>query len=307
MAMRRMQVRAALPVKFILSISVLIVLTSVTLGWFFIRHDVELITLALMDRGKSLGRNLAYNLGYELQYATEQRLNELIDGVIKQEDVLYVVIQDEHGQIRAQAKADQLKDIPPVSMHRSALQGGRGADPATRAYVVRWGGEKIYEIVHPITTRVKREREEIGLSLGGTEQTIGWAGVGMSLSLQRVNETVVGVQRTIAMLTLGVIVLGIIVTAFLVKVIVRPIKQLVAATRRIAAGELGFTVAVDSRDELGDLATSFNRMAEALREREGDNTRLFQALQETHRRLEAASRHKSEFLANMSHGSPGEQ
>src|SRR5262245_5646571 len=135
MAMRQMQVRAALPVKFILSMSVLIVLTSLTLGWFFIRHDIELITLALMDRGKSLVRNLAYNLGYELQYATEQRLNELIEGVIKQEDVLYVVIRDEPGQIRAQAKANQLKAIPPVSVHRSVLQGMRGADPATHTYV----------------------------------------------------------------------------------------------------------------------------------------------------------------------------
>ena len=299
--MRRRQVRAALAFKFILSISVLIVVTSVTLGWFFIRHDVELITRNLMDRGTSLVRNLAYNLGYELQYATEQRLNELIDGVIKQEDVLYVVIQGAQGQIRAQAKANQLQAIPPVAVQRSALPGVRGADPTTRTYVVRWGGEQIYEIVHPVTTRVKREREEIGLSLGGTEQTIGWAGVGMSLSLQRVNETIVGVQRTIALLTLGVIVLGIVVTALLVKVIVRPIQQLVAATRRIAAGELGFTVAVASRDELGDLAASFNHMAAVLREREGDNVRLFQALEETNRQLETASRHKSEFLANMSH------
>jgi signal transduction histidine kinase/CheY-like chemotaxis protein len=296
-----MQVKAALPVKFILSISMLIVLTSVILGWFFIRHDVQLITRALLDRGTSLARNLASNLGYELQYASEQRLHELIDGVIKQEDVLYVVIQDEQGQIRTQAKASQLKTIPPGHMQRSALPGVSGADPVTRAYVVRWGGEQIYEIVHPITTQVKREREEIGLSLGGTERTIGWAGVGMSLSLQRVNETLIGVQWTIVMLTLGVIVLGIVVTALLVQVIVRPIKQLVAATRRIAAGELGFTVAVTSKDELGDLAASFNRMAEVLRERESDNTRLVQALEETNGQLEAASRHKSAFLANMSH------
>jgi signal transduction histidine kinase len=119
--------------------------------------------------------------------------------------------------------------------------------------------------------------------------------------LQRVNETLVRVQRTIAMLTLGVIVLSIVVTAFLVKVIVRPIQQLVAATRRIATGELGFTVAVTSQDELGDLAASFNRMAAVLRERESDNTRLVQALEETNRRLAAANRHKSAFLANMSH------
>lgn len=301
MAMRPIKMRAALPVKFILSISMLIALTSVTLGWFFIRHDVELITLALVDRGKSLVRNLVYNLGYELQYATEQRLKELIEGVIKQEDVLYVVIQDERGQIRAQAKADQLKEIPPVTVKRSAVHGVRWTDGSTDVYIVKWAGEQIYEMGQPVKTRIERGREEIGLSLGGTEQTIGWASIGMSLSLKRVNETIVGVQRTIALLTLVVIVLGIIVTAFLVKVIVRPIKQLATATKRIAEGELGFTVEVVSKDEIGDLATSFNRMAAALRERESDNARLFLELNETNRRLEEASRQKSEFVSDVSH------
>lgn len=299
--MRLKMVRAGLTVKFILPISVLIVLTSVTLGWFFIRHDVELITLALIDRGKSLARNLAYNLGYELQYATEERLRELIEGVITQEDVLYVVIQDGKGKIRAQAKAEQLQEIPPVTVARSLLQGLKGVDPLTRASVIRWGGEQIYELVQPITTQVKREREEIGLTLGGEEQTIGWARVGMSLSLKRVNETIVGVQRTIALLTLLVVILGVVVTVFLVKVIVRPIKQLAAATRRIAEGELGCQVEVASKDEIGDLGASFNRMAEVLQRREIENTRLFQELEGANRKLEAASRHKSQFLANMSH------
>lgn len=62
-----MRARFRLTFKFILSISILIAVTSLTLGWFFIRHDTELITAALMDRGRSLVRNLAYNLGYELQ------------------------------------------------------------------------------------------------------------------------------------------------------------------------------------------------------------------------------------------------
>ena len=106
-------------------------------------------------------------------------------------------------------------------------------------------------------------RIEIGK--GAKENIIGWAGVGMSLSLNRVNATVVRVKWTIALLTLLVIALGIVVTTLLVKVIVRPVKQLAAGTKRIAAGELGFKVEVASRDEIGELAASFNGMAEALR------------------------------------------
>jgi signal transduction histidine kinase/CheY-like chemotaxis protein len=301
MTIRAIQARIGLPLKFMLSMSILIALTSVTLGWFITQHEIELIRVALMDRGKSLVRNLAYNLGYELQFAAEQRLNELLEGVIKQEDVLYAVIRDVAGDIRAQAQAEQVSEIPPMSVPRSEFHAPKWPESATRVYVVKWGREQIYEIVQPITTQVRREREEIGLSLGGQEQTIGWANIGMSLQLKQVNETIVAIQRSIALLTLGVIVVGVAVTAVLVKVIVRPITQLADATRQIAAGDLSFNVEVSSKDELGELAGSFNRMAQALRDRERDNARLFRELEDTNRQLEAASRHKSQFLANMSH------
>jgi signal transduction histidine kinase len=296
-----MKAGAGLRLKFFLSISLLIVLTSVSLGWFFSRHGVELITLALVERGKSLVVNLASNLGYELQFATEQRLRELIEGVIRQEDVLYVVIQDAEGEIRAQAHAGQPEEIPPLSLARSPMEGIRWADPSTRAFVVTWRGERIYELVHPVKTQGKREREEIGLTVGGQEQTIGWATVGMSLSLRRVDETIVQVRWTTALLTLVVVVFGIVVTALLARVIVGPINKLAAATKRIAQGEAPFHVAVDSRDEIGELAASFNRMTEAVRRRERDNVALVRALEETNLKLEAANRHKSEFLANVSH------
>ena len=299
--MLRIKARTGIAFKFLLSISLLIVVTSVTLGWFFSRHDVEVITLALLDRGKSLLMNLTSNLGYELQYATEQRLQELIEGVIKQEDVLYVVIQDKEGHVRAQAHAEQLKEIPPMTLQRSALEGMRWTDPSIRVSVVRWRGERIYELAQPVKTRVKREREEIGLTVGGEEQTIGQATVGMSLSVKRVNDTIVRVRWTIALLTLSIILLGILVTAILAKVIVGPIKRLAAATKGIAEGEPPFEVRVASKDEIGDLAASFNRMTETLRKREIDNTELFRALEETNQRLDEANRHKSQFLANVSH------
>jgi signal transduction histidine kinase len=296
-----MKAGAGLRLKFFLSISLLIILTSVSLGWFFSRHGVELITLALLERGKSLVVNLASNLGYELQFATEQRLRELIEGVIRQEDVLYVVIQDAQGETRAQAHARQPEEIPPSNLVRSPMEGARWADPSTRAFVVTWRGERIYELVHPVKTQGKREREEIGLTVGGQEQTIGWATVGMSLSLRRVDDTIVQVRWTTALLTLAVVVFGILVTALLARVIVGPINTLAAATTRIAKGEAPFHVAVGSRDEIGDLAVSFNRMTEALQRREADNVALVRALEETNLKLEAANRHKSEFLANVSH------
>jgi len=46
--------------------------------------------------------------------------------------------------------------------------------------------------------------------------------------------------------------------------ITRPVQKLVAGTERIAAGELSSRITAESQDEIGELAGSFNRMAESL-------------------------------------------
>lgn len=320
-----MKFKAGLPWKFTLSISALIVLTSITLGWFFNQYGVDLIRRGLMDRGRSLARNLAYNSEYGALIGSEYLLTQLVEGVIREEDVLYAVIRNEAGEVVASAHSAQLERMPPATAERRVLAAMGWTDPLTQAYAINSGQEIIYEITYPIRTKqVTREREEIGLTLEETlgragasesDRTIGFAAVGMSLSLKRVKETILSISRSIALLSGLVILAGIGVTVFLVRVIAGPVKQLATAAKKIAEGDATSHVGITSRDEIGDLADSFNRMAEAVRQREGElrahadeldrlNRQLLlrqQELREINAQLEAASRHKSQFLANMSH------
>lgn len=56
--------------------------------------------------------------------------------------------------------------------------------------------------------------------------------------------------------------------------ITAPIRRLNAAARAIATGDLSQRVAVNSRDELGELAHSFNDMAESLSRAEGERRQM---------------------------------
>ena len=56
-------------------------------------------------------------------------------------------------------------------------------------------------------------------------------------------------------------------TGFVVPIL-RPLRDLTAATHRVAQGEFGQRVPITTADEFGELATSFNAMQEGLRERE---------------------------------------
>jgi signal transduction histidine kinase len=71
-----------------------------------------------------------------------------------------------------------------------------------------------------------------------------------------------------------VAVLALAVTAVLGRRVLRPIGTVTEASRRIGAGDLSLRVPARGRDELAELARSFNRMAESLQQAEDRQRRL---------------------------------
>ena len=65
----------------------------------------------------------------------------------------------------------------------------------------------------------------------------------------------------LVVLTLLITLLGAFVLSYNLS---RPVRRLVTATNRIAAGDLNQMIPVKSSDELGDLTRSFNRMVHNL-------------------------------------------
>lgn len=93
-------------------------------------------------------------------------------------------------------------------------------------------------------------------------------------------------------LVVGAMGLG--VAYLLARAFVRPVRQLAAAAARVAGGDYDAPVLVNSRDELGALAISFNEMTAAIRSRRAERDQAEEALRE-------ADRHKDEFLAMLGH------
>ncbi|MBI2456037.1 MAG: response regulator [candidate division NC10 bacterium] len=85
----------------------------------------------------------------------------------------------------------------------------------------------------------------------------------------------------------------------------RPILDLQRAVARLREGDFGARLPEDRRDELGDLAAGFNRMASALQDlyanMENKVAERTATLKTTNLELARASQVKSEFLARMSH------
>lgn len=75
-------------------------------------------------------------------------------------------------------------------------------------------------------------------------------------------ETSVWVLIITSIFSIGI---GIVLAAFLTRSITGPVQQLNEAARRVASGDLDALVRIDTRDEVGSLAASFNSMVEAIR------------------------------------------
>ena len=69
------------------------------------------------------------------------------------------------------------------------------------------------------------------------------------------------INRALICSAIGAALVSLIVGILLARTLTRPIQELTAATQAVAAGDLEQQVQVRSRDELGELATSFNSMS----------------------------------------------
>ena len=87
----------------------------------------------------------------------------------------------------------------------------------------------------------------------------------ITLSLARVDEEISAItRRTLAFAATTTVLLAMILAWIVRRGVVRPVRELVEGTRRVAQGDLTHRIPVRTADEVGALAVSFNRMTEAL-------------------------------------------
>ena len=120
------------------------------------------------------------------------------------------------------------------------------------------------------------------------------------------------VARVTAEFTIVIFLVSALVASFVAfrisRYLARGLYQIRLGAGQIAGGNLGRRIAMDTHDELGDVARAFNDMSASLERAQADLVHVNHELECRHAELrqardaaESASRAKSQFLANMSH------
>ncbi|NTU85561.1 MAG: HAMP domain-containing protein, partial [Chloroflexales bacterium] len=139
-------------------------------------------------------------------------------------------------------------------------------DPGPRIdFVLADAGGTILLSPNPLWRGRAVPADELAL---GTAVTVGGQTVGTVLTLAppaRRNPAeqlyLARTDRALAAAGLGAVAVALVLGLLLARVITRPVRDLTAAARAIAGGDLRQHVTVRSRDEIGELAVQFNHMS----------------------------------------------
>lgn len=238
--------RLSLKLKLSLMTTALVVLTVFVVAAFLLRQEQRSLTAQITKRGLTIATNLAASAKNPMLADDDLTLDLLVRDALKDPDVVYVVMADDEGKILA---------------HRDlALIGKPVERPDGLAPL---GGDLL---IQPYTDPIHGRLLDFAIPLVFGDVRVGALYLGFSQ--KAIDEALAGARRQTLAISALMILVGLAGALTVATVLSHPILRLVDGTRAIAAGELDVSLAVSSRDEIGILTESFNRMAQSLREKE---------------------------------------
>jgi len=237
-----------LPLKLKLSLLItsLVAIAVLAVGWSLLRRQEHALTEAVTERGRVIAANLAAGGKSALATNDELALHIQVRDAMRLRDVAYVVFADEKGIVRAHS------DVTAIG--RTVIRPSLLKAPATGQLLVqryKRGDAEIIDISVPLVfSRTPLGTLYVGFGTGSISTAVNKA------------------RKEAGFITAVMVVVGLVGAVALATLLARPIHRLVEATDAVAQGDLGVSVPVTTRDELGVLTESFNRMARSLREKE---------------------------------------
>jgi methyl-accepting chemotaxis protein len=235
----------------LLVVLVALAVNAIAAGYSYFSTS-DLLRDQMVKRGQYIAANLAYNSKYGVLTEDKPLLTQLLDGALQGSDVVGATIRDAKGQALAQ-KGEIVKNLPVA--------------PAASAEAVDAVTERDDAIIlfrAPVTTSSGGMAAEAGVgSAAAKDEHKG--GVEVAISKRALDAQKRGVLWRTALVALFLFALGALGGYVLVGRWVEPIRTMVGVASSVAKGDLTDTLAIQTSDELGTLATSLNEMVVNLR------------------------------------------
>jgi len=230
------------------------------------RADTANLHREFLRVGWAQARSLARAAEYGLLTHDRAELRRLAEAyrTAAADELLYVAFYDERGRLLTVRNWSSRADLVPPTVEPPRPEVPKAAEAEPEPAVSEDG--MVFRFAVPVAV----SRQVLGSSAGGGERGRGgaeWATVVCGRSYGRIRRIIT--EDLVEMLAMAGVVfaVGAGVWLLLGAWLVRPVARLAEGTRRVAEGDFAARVDVGRRrDELADLAESFNRMAARLAE-----------------------------------------
>jgi two-component sensor histidine kinase/HAMP domain-containing protein len=243
--------------KFIIIFTLMLGLISAFIYVYFPRKFEKQAIKSIADKAQSITDMTAFNVSPTLLFEDKRDMAEILDGVKQNKDLAYLVVLNSKGEVFSAIRFETALQADYKSLFNQ--------NPIT-------GDKSIYRTMAPIIHKGK----QIG-------------DIFLGLSLRNLRDQIEKSRETITYLSSALFLLGVGLVFLISTVVTSPLKKMAHTIEEISKGDLSKRAAFSSKDEVGNLAQSFNLMVENLETYSGE-------LQELNNTLESKVVERTEKL-----------
>jgi len=294
--------------KLIFSIGFITVLIFGIFSYIFITHQNNQL-IAEVFRGASMfSDTVARSTRYDMLMTDREGVHRMIENIGEQPGVEVVRIFNKEGKIMFSSNKKETnqyvdKNAEACYICHSAESPLERLSTSERSRIFQGKNHRILAMITPIynepdcyTAACHAHPKE--------QRVLGVLDVGMSL-VDVDNELKKNQVLFIIFTLIAILCISIILALYIHRLVTKPVKHLVSATETVSLGNLDVELAVRTKDEIGQLAISFNRMVEDLKKAnqkiQSWNIELERKVEERTRKLRMAREQliQSEKMASM--------
>jgi len=243
--------------KWIATTMAMVTLIAICMSAFAIHQRMAYAESALASKGQALAKLAAASSEVAVQVRDAGYLVPLAKGLADTRDISYASIHYIDATVAASAgrAARSAPHLGPAECRTEHV--------ITRPVDVPGVG-RVLEVIAPI--RRFEEAEPVLFDMGHSTKQVGYAGVvRVGLSQEGARREILAAAGYTMLITFLILALAVVGALKMATSVTAPINQLVAATGKVAEGNLNWTVPVTREDEIGQLASTFNTMVTNLR------------------------------------------
>ncbi len=256
-------------VCFFLTLFILVITVAFTV--LFVHYQRGMLVQTLVRNGEVLSGIISRNARLAVISESEDLLRDVIDAGFGQDKVIQMMVYNDRGDLltwRARENHPRSAGEPRPKILKTVAARMDGA----ASVYVRDGAEVVefWSAVAPEGSF--RSEESLFLDdaaapkASKAERIAGW--IGICVDKAELNREFEALIRRSCLVGLAFWILGSIVAFIAIRRFIRPLEQLRAGVEALESGGEAVHVAEDRRDELGELARSFNRMAGTIQAKE---------------------------------------